>query len=92
MKDILQWRGKRDESPLDPETMIYRVEPAASKKAGSDAACKGCAFFGQYARVCEKAAARAVAAGLPDCDEGFVYKLPDPRQIDCAQIENEGKT
>lgn len=89
MKSIEEWRGPRDEVALDPETMIYRVEPAASKKAGSGAACRGCAFERQSASVCMAAAARAVAAGLEDCDSGFIYRLPDPRQTDCAENQNK---
>jgi hypothetical protein len=84
MRSIDEFRGPRDESVLDPSTMVYRVEPARSKKAGSDAACEGCAFQGQWARTCHAAAQRAVAGGLPDCDDGFIYVLPDPRQKDCA--------
>lgn len=80
-----KWLGPRDAEKLDPATMVYRVQPAASKKAGSDAACKGCAFAGQAASVCMAAAARAVAVGLPDCDSGWIYVTPDPRQTDCAE-------
>lgn len=87
MRSIEQWRGPRDAVALDPSTMVYRVEPAASKKAGSNAACRGCAFERQESRVCMAAAARAVAVGLADCDDGYVYKLPDPRQADCAVSE-----
>jgi hypothetical protein len=84
MKSIEEWRGPRDPVALDPATVIYRVAPAASKKAGSNASCKGCAFERQESRVCIAASSRAVAAGLPDCDAGWIYVLPDPRQTDCA--------
>lgn len=76
--DIEAWRGPRDEVVIDPATVVFRVVPASRKQ------CVGCMFDRQASSVCKAAAARAVAVGLPDCDDGFIYAEPDPRQIDCA--------
>lgn len=79
MKSIEEWRGPRDAVTLDPATMIYRAAPGSRKQ------CAGCAFDRQSSAVCRAASDRAVACGLPDCDDGFIYVLPDPRQTDCAE-------
>lgn len=81
MKSIEEWRGPRDTIVLDPASMVYRAAPARGGKNG----CAGCAFERQMGKICNVAASRAVACGLPDCDEGWIYVLPDPRQTDCAK-------
>ena len=87
MLPLHKFVGPRDRDVLDPETMVYRVQPAINKKNQ----CKGCAFERQAAAVCRAASARAVSAGLEDCDAGFIYVMPDPRQTDCEQQQNELK-
>lgn len=77
--NLMHWRGERDSEVLDPATMVFRAEPAGRKQ------CSGCAFDRQESIVCRAACARAVAAKLPDCDDGFIYVVPDPRQLDCSQ-------
>lgn len=62
--------------PLDPHQMRFTVKPAKS--------CRGCLFDGQRASVCLVASSLAAKAGLPDCDEGYVYVSvqTDPRQVE----------
>lgn len=63
------------DEPLDPASMRFTVRVAKS--------CRGCLFAGQRASVCHQAAAVAIRALLPDCDDGFAYvPIPiDPRQL-----------
>jgi hypothetical protein len=82
--DIELWRGKRDPEPLEPSAMAFVAEPGKSYH--------GCLFDRQSSKVCRKASFAAIRAGLPDCDDGFVYVAApmDPRQIDL--LKNEAAT
>lgn len=73
-----KFRGRRDAEVLDPAAMTFRAVPAKHE-------CRGCAFEGQWTAVCKQAAARALAAGIADCDDGYVYVTGDPRQIDILE-------
>lgn len=71
-----KWRGHRDEQELEPEAMQF-TERAATRN------CAGCVFDGQWAKVCKKAGAVALRAGLRDCEDGVIYVAvqQDPRQM-----------
>lgn len=75
MTDIASWLGHRDAEELEPSAMTYAAKPCKS--------CNGCMFSGQAPKVCRKATAAALRAGLPDCDDGFIYvAVPvDARQL-----------
>jgi hypothetical protein len=75
MIDLASWLGGRDTEELEPSAMRYGAEPCKS--------CNGCLFEGQASKVCRKASFAAIRAGLPDCDDGFIYvAVPvDPRQL-----------
>jgi hypothetical protein len=67
---------------MSPELMQFTIKPAAS--------CRGCLFDGQHSNVCSRACDAASHAGLPWCEEGFIYvsKDEDPRQMDLLKQEN----
>jgi hypothetical protein len=77
-----KFRGKRDPVALDPAAMTFRAQPAKGE-------CKGCMFDGQWAPVCKRAGELAKAAGIEDCDSGFIYVAGDPRQMDLINSEAE---
>lgn len=80
---LLDWRGERDDSALEPDAMQFKIRPGLS--------CRGCLFEKQAASVCVKAGVVAARAGLEDCERGFIYvAVPvDPRQLDITQGEKE---
>lgn len=45
--------------------------------------CNGCMFNGCAVSVCEEVTHVATRAGMPDCDDGYIYVAApvDPRQI-----------
>ena len=67
------------DEPLDPATMRYKAAAAIPDRPD----CSGCVFRGQRSKVCKEATRLALRAGLPDCDDGYVYQLieVDPRQL-----------
>lgn len=75
---VVTAHGARPVEPLAPENMRYKA--TAAREQGN---CTGCVFSRQDAAVCHRAVAAALRAGLPDCDEGFIYVLVpvDERQM-----------
>jgi len=79
-----KWEGDTA-APIDPDQV--RIKAVQAPVLGD---CTGCLFIGQRASVCMRAAAIAVAAGDPDCDQVlakprrtvvYVVDKSDPRQI-----------
>jgi hypothetical protein len=78
-----KWRGDTAE-PINPDSV--RIKAIEAPVFGE---CDGCLFIGQHADVCVRAAANAVDAGDPDCDQVlpgrraviYVVDKSDPRQI-----------
>lgn len=78
------WTGDTA-APVDPDTI--RIKAVQAPVFGE---CDGCHFIGQRSGVCKRAAANAVAAGDPDCDQVltapkrtviYVLDKTDPRQM-----------
>lgn len=69
-----RWVGKRGD-PLEPEKINFTTKPAKS--------CHGCMFDDQHYEVCNRACDVADLAGMPLCEDGYVYVLRpvDPRQL-----------
>lgn len=89
MVSVAKWLGRTGE-PLEPESMQYRAKVAAEGSAW----CSGCVFKGQASKVCIRACAAAVRAGLPDCEDKdpatgrthiYLAVETDPRQIDLTK-------
>ena len=78
------WQGATA-APIDPDTIRFKAV-----QAPVFGECDGCHFIGQRANVCMRAAAIAVTAGDPDCDQVltapkrtviYVLDKSDPRQL-----------
>lgn len=65
------------DEPLDPASMRFTSRPTSVNS------CQGCVFRGQRSKVCKEATRLALRAGMPDCDDGYVYVpiVVDPRQL-----------
>jgi hypothetical protein len=78
-----KWEGDTA-APINPDNIrIKAIEAPVFSE------CDGCLFIGQRSDVCVRAAANAVDAGDPDCDQVlpgrraviYVIDKSDPRQI-----------
>jgi hypothetical protein len=78
------WEGDTA-APIDPDTLRIKAVQAPVFSE-----CDGCLFIGQHSNVCYRAAAIAMAAGDPDCDQVlaaprrtviYILDKTDPRQL-----------
>lgn len=97
-EELKKWKERRGVAPPpppppDPRELSFSAErKRVNRFDDDDDICRGCMFEDKPGPVCKMAGRVAVARGMPDCEEGFIYrpakgevKKIDPRQIDMFQ-------